>query len=415
MQAVDLGARGAGGPAADRGDEGERGLAIVLALLMTVLAVGITTTGVLMLRATVAKTRTNFAARTQAVSAARSGLAEALSWLRRQTSQPVTTFTPQLDASASPPQLDTIDPEIGLVREFRITGTTWARYEVWRPWPGDPDAARLARRQLWQVDDVSRPRAGASPGSVWKLRSVGYVYRRSSTAVPFDSPPNTVLASQIAEVEVRRLTITLPGQAAVNVRDGNSCHINTNGRIVGGTGAGIFYPQGTGSPTVGPASATRVTGTPSLAPSVTYDDSYQAVFGLSFAELSAMANRVVTSADDFPNPIPDSSIVIVDMPTLQINASRPLNGTGIVIVRGNLVMNAGNNSLFSGLLYVEGNLTVRAPSEINGSVICGGNMTVQGASDFATINFDEGVLDALLSRFGNYRLSSTTFLPRQSR
>lgn len=392
----------------------ERGMALVVALLMSIVVVGTVVTGSLLLRAFTSKTQSAFVAHSQAVGAARSGLAESLSWLRRQTSQPVTAFAPQLDAAATPPLLDTTDPDIGIVREFRIGGSTWARYEVWKAWPGDPDPTRLAWRQQFQCEDISQPRAGTSPGTVWRLRSLGYVFRRESAAVPFDTAPNTVLASQFAEVEVRRMAISLPGQAAVNVRDGNSCHINTNGRIVGGVGAGIFYPQGTGSPTTGPPSGNRVTGTPPLAAATTYDDSYEAVFGMTLAELNALADLRVTAAADFPSPVPSNSIVIAEMSSLHFDSSTPLLGTGIVIVRGNVVMQPGSNSNFSGLLYVDGNLTVRAPSEINGSVVCTGNMTVQGASDFATINFDDGVLNSLLGNLGNYRVSSVVLLPRRS-
>jgi len=387
----------------------------MVALLMSVLVVGTVVTGSLLLRAFTSKTQVAFVMDSQAVGAARSGLAESLSWLRRQTSQPVTTFAPRLDPTTTPPMLDTADPDIGIVREFRIGGSTWARYEVWKDWPGDPSPSRLAWRRQFQCEDVSQPRAGTSPGTVWKLRSIGYVFRRASSAVPFDTAPNAVLASQFAEVEVRRMTISLPGQAAVNVRDGNSCHINTNGRIVGGVGAGIFYPQGTGSPTTGPAGANRVTGTPSLAASPTYDDSLEAVFGMTSTQLNALVDLRVTNAADFPSPIPSNSIIVVETPSIHFESSMPLLGTGIVIVRGNVVIQPGSNSNFSGLLYVEGNLTVRAPSEINGSVVCTGNMTVQGASDFATINFDDDVLNALLGNLGNYRLSNVVFLPRQSR
>lgn len=382
-------------------------------MLFTIIVSGLTVTGTLLLRAHLQKNRTSFAAKSQALQVARSGLAEGLNWLRRQTSQPVLAFAPQLNTGATPQVLDTIDPNIGLVREFKITGKTWARYEVWKDWPGDPVPARLAWRQQYRCEDISSPRAQMGAGAVWRLRSIGYIYDRVDGNVAFNQAPNSVIASQVAVNEVRRMVIGLPGQAAVNVGDGNSCHINTKGRIIGGTGAGIYYPAGTGTPTTGPAGENRVTGTPRLSTAVTYDDSYEAVFGVSFEELKSMATLVVTNAVDFPSPMPAMGLVVIDCGTLQINAT-PLSGTAIVVVRGNVMMNPGNNSNFSGLLYVEGNLTVRDPSEIRGSVICTGNMTVQGAGDFATITFDAGVLNALMTQVGNYRPGSTTWLPRTS-
>jgi hypothetical protein len=137
---------------------------------------------------------------------------------------------------------------------------------------------------------------------------------------------------------------------------------------------------------------------------------------MSAAELQTVANLVVSTADDFPSPLPTGAMVIVDgLGSLTLDSSNPLLGVGMVIVRGNLTLSPGNNSNFSGLLYVDGDLTIRSPCEINGAVVCTGSVLVQGASDFATINFDNGILEQLMQDFGNYRLASTTLLPRQSR
>jgi hypothetical protein len=395
----------------------ERGVALILALMFTVIVAGITVTGTLMLKSHIQTNRTAWATKSQALQVARSGLAEGVAWMRRQTSQPVLTFAPMLDTSAVPPVLDTIDPDIGLVREFRITGKIHARYELWKQWDADPDAARLQRRQQNQCEDVSAARADATAGTVWRIRSVGYIYNLVDPAVPFNVSPNSVIASQVAVNEVRRLVIGLPGLAAVNVGDGNSCHINTQGRIVGGSAAGIYYPAGSGTPTVGPASANRVTGTPNLATAVDYDDSYEGVFGVSYGELQSMATLVVNQVSEIPTPMPEMGLIIIDCGGGNVNfdSTLPLTGSAIVIVRGNVTLTPGNNSNFSGMLYVEGNLTVRAPSVINGSVVCTGNMNVQGAADYATINFDGEILDQLMRFLGNYRISNTTLLPRHAR
>ena len=402
-------------PKTDSNRDSERGTALILALMFTTVVVGIVATGTLTLKSQIAHNRTLFITNYQAVMAARSGLTEGLSWLRRQTSQPVTAFEPLLDASAVPPVLDTEDPDIGLVREFKISGNLWARYEVWKEWPADPNAERLAWREQFDCTDVSVAKVGGSAGTSWRLRSVGYVYRQMDSTAAFNVAPNQVLATEFAETDVLRAVINLPGQAAINVNDGNSCLINTNGRVRGGSFAGIYYPQGSGTPTTGPSSQNRVTGTPGLAAGTTYDDSYEAVFGLTFAELSSMADQVVTSSANFPSPLPDNSVIVADIASMQFDNSNPLQGSGLVVVRGNVTLNPGNNSLFSGLLYVEGNLTVRAPCELNGSVICTGNMTIQGSGDYATINYDEDALSAIMNSFGNYRRANSLFLSRRNR
>lgn len=394
----------------------ERGTALIMALMFTTVVVGVVVTGTLTLKSQITTNRTLFITNYQAVMAARSGLTEALSWLRRQTSQPVTQFAPVLAEGAIPPVLDTEDPGIGLVRDFQISGSLWARYEVWKEWASDPNPDRLAWRQQFQCEDISEPKAGRDPGAAWRLRSVGYVYRRHDEARAFNEEPNVVLATEMTETDVLRAVINLPGEAAVNVSDGNACHINTNGRINGAEGAGIYFPTGTGRPTTGPRSQARVTGYPALSQTASYDDSYAAVFGLTFAEISSMADMIVTDEADFPNPIPENALIVVDVgSTFNIDSSRPLTGSGLVVINGNTVMNTGNNSLFSGMLYVDGNFTMRAPSEINGSVIVTGNMTVQGSSDYATINFDAEALSNLMSNFGAYRRVNSIYLPRRNR
>jgi hypothetical protein len=392
---------------------GEQGVALIIALWLTLIVAGLVVTGTLTLATSTAVTRLSFAANNQAVAVARSGLTETLNWMRRQTSQPVTTFAPVLNTSVSPQILDTTEPEIGLVREFRITGSIWARYEVWKDWPTDPDPARRLRREILKCEDVSGPRRSNGQGGAWHIRSVGYAYRKVDSSVAFNEWPNYVIAKDLLDVEVQRLILTLPGQAAVNVADGNSCHVNTMGRILGGpTAGGIYYPQGTGTPTTGPANANRVTGTPSLAPGPTYNDSYEAVFGVPLSTLRSMATMIVTDMNDFPRPVPNGALVIVEDNNIQFDNSKPLLGNGIVIAIGNTMISPGSYSNFSGFLYVDGNFTMRDPSEIRGSVLVTGNMTLQGSGDYATILYDEDVLNALRANLGNYRFSTAIQRPR---
>jgi hypothetical protein len=179
------------------------------------------------------------------VQFSRSGLIEALGWLRKQTAQPVATFAPQLDTSVTPPLLDTIDEDVGIAREFEITNSIWGRYEVWKPWDADPVAERLAWRQQFQCEDVSGMRGDLSAGSIWKLRSVGYVYRRVDPTVPFNQAPNQVLGQDLTEVEVRRLALQPPGQAALCARSGSGVQVLTRGKVVGGSlGCGCLLPPG---------------------------------------------------------------------------------------------------------------------------------------------------------------------------
>lgn len=393
--------------------EGERGVALIMAIFFTLLVVGITVTGSLLLRSHQANTKVRFVAHGQAVQFARSGLIEALGWLRKQTAQPVTDFQPALDTVAVPPVLDTIAPDLGIVREFEITDSIWGRYEVWKRWDADPVTARLPWRQLMQCEDISDLRGNLSPGSVWRLRSIGYVFRQVDPSVPFDQPPNQVIGREIAEIEARRLALQPPGQAALCTRNGNGVLVSTRGRVLGGAiAAGVYYLNGTGSPAVSGTLA-AISGTPSQSAATTYADGFESVFGVSQSELAAMADYYITNAADFPSPVPVDKLVLCNT-GMTFTAAKPLKGTGVVAIVGNTVIGQGSYSAFSGLLYVQGNLVLREPSEIQGAVVVTGSVTVQGASDFTTITYDDGILNHLRQELGTYRLSSAMLRPRAS-
>lgn len=395
-------------PNADR--SGERGIALVMAIMFTVIVVGITVTGALTLRAHQAKTRVSFVTHGQAVQFSKSGLIEALGWLRKQTSQPVTTFAPVLDMSVAPPIMDTIDADIGIVREFEITNSIWGRYEVWKQWDADPNATRLAWRQQMQCEDISHLRGDLAPGSVWRLRSIGYVFRRVDPNVAFNEAPNQVLGQDMTEVETRRLALQPPGQAALCTRTGSTTQVMTRGKVVGGSlGAGIFYRQGTGAITVSGTGAS-ISGTPSQSASSTYDDSFEVVFGVSQSELAAMADYYVTSTADFPSPVPIDKVVL-STTGMTFTAAKPLKGTGVVAIIGNTTIGQGTYSAFSGLLYVQGNLTVREPCEIQGAVVVTGTVRVEGSSDWVTLTYDDSILAHLRQEVGTYRLSSAIQRP----
>jgi hypothetical protein len=390
--------------------QSERGVALVMAILFTILVVGITVTGSLLLHAHQQKTTVNFVAHGQAVQFAKSGLIEALGWLRKQTAQPVTAFEPALDTGVTPPVLDTIEPDIGIVREFEITNSIWGRYEVWKQWDADPVSARVPWRQQMQSEDISDLRGNLSPGSIWRLRSVGYVYRMVDSTVAFDQPPNRIIGREIAEVETRRLALQPPGQAALCTHTGSGVSVQTRGRVLGGSvAAGAYYLNATGSPSVSGTGST-VTGTPNQSAAATYDDSFESVFGVSQSELAAMADYYVTNTADFPSPVPVDTLVVCNT-GMTFTAAAPLKGTGVVAIVGNTTIGVGSYSAFSGLLYVQGNLTIREPSEIQGAVVVTGTVTVQGASDYATITYDDAILNHLRQELGTYRLSSALMRP----
>jgi hypothetical protein len=383
----------------------EQGMALVIALLFTFITGSVIVSGTIMLRTNHQSSELRFRRENQAVQFARSGLTEAMSWYRRQTGQPVTDFQPLLDATATPQVLDTDDPNIGLVREFRIGSNIWGRYEVWRKDESDTDPDRLDFRRKFECQDLSLERGFSGAGNVWMVKCIGYVFVKRSATAAWDQAPNQVLATATAEGEMQRLAIQPPSQAAVCIRRGDSATINANGRVRGGlTGAGILYPTSTGTPVIGPLADNRVAGSPALSATGSYDDTTRAVFGVSRNEVRSMADLVISNPANFPDPIPPDSIVFVEGPaTVTLSGGKGLNGTGIVYVEGNLTVSAGNTSNFNGLLYVTGNLTLNETTDVFGAAIVQGNLAVQGTGDYATIWYDDDVMAALRRQIGQYR------------
>ena len=123
-----------------------------------------------------------------------------------------------------------------------------------------------------------------------------------------------------------------------------------------------------------------------------------------------MADSVVTTAASFPSPVPMDKVIYSTI-GMTFTAAQPLRGTGVVAIIGNTTINAGSYSAFSGLLYVNGNLTLREPCEIQGAVVVTGSITLQGNSDFVTLTYDDAILAHLRQEIGTYRLSSAMSRP----
>ncbi len=177
----------------------ERGAALFVALLATIVVGAVVFTGVSTLRSTQQSSEATFRVGGQAYHVARAGLIDAFSWFRRQTAQPVTDFDPKLDLEIDPPLRESEEPEIGIVREFAITRDVWGRYEVRRS----------------EVIDVSSQRGYGTAGGVWVLRSHGIVFRQRDPTKAWNEKPNEVLGRSILVTEIRRVTIAPPAQAAV--------------------------------------------------------------------------------------------------------------------------------------------------------------------------------------------------------
>lgn len=411
-----------------RRDDRERGSLLVWAAFVMLVILGLVATGVQNEAAHDRFARTELASAGQARAVADAGVVDAYAWFRRQQVQPVTGFAPRRDLAAVPSVNETDDPSVGLVREYEILPSLWGRYEVRltrAPEPfvdSDGDGRHDTGESYTDTDgngrwddgagtrDVSLERGLPGLGAVWLIESRGLLYDRQRPDLPLGTPPNDVRASARVSSEVRRLTIIPPASAALCAAAGSSLTVGSRGRVRGGAGgAGLAYPQGSGTPIL--LAGSEVTGTPASSPVPDYVASLEAVFGVGEAELRSMADISTADPDAVPAPLPSHALIVIEG-NITFDADRPLRGTGVVVVLGNCTVASGSNSWFSGLLWVGGTLTVRAPCYLRGVLIAGGTVDVRGTGgDLAEIEHDDGVLSELLSLMGQYRHSKTLYVP----
>lgn len=365
---------------------------IVLALLGVLAAAGY---AILANAANASKIELELEGQTSAV--AESGLTEALSWFRRSSKQPVQVFEPVVNESTPRPKT----PPIGIIREFEVSGAAklWGRYEVM---PKD-------------VTDVTaeRGRGDRGAGTVWRVRSTGYLYVRDDATKPWNQKPNRVVHHATVETEFQRLAIRPPARAALLADRGDEVIVSRGGRIRGSTGAAIVYRQGTGRPAVDRrAEVTSESGAPvtqassGRAVSPQYDLSEIEVFGVRPNELETLADLSVKGTSTLTGGLPQLGIVYIDGDAI-FDEQHPLQGGGVLYVNGNLVIKPRANASFFGQVYVAGDLTMDAPSVLSGSVIVLGKVDVRGAGDVSEIAYNEDILSVVRQKLGQYRIRRT--------
>lgn len=401
-------------------------MALIWAVFAAMVIAGVIVSGTNTFLAVEKMGTNDFRADAQARSVAEAGLVDAYAWFRRQTTQPVSAFAPVRNLAAVPAINETDDTTVGLLRDYEILPSLWGRYEVRKTKVeetftdsnanglydyGEPyvDTNGSGRRDpAKETRDVSLERGLSGAGTVWRIESIGTVYRRSDQAQALGAGPNTRIASIRLAAEIRRLAIVPPATGALCARTLSTCVLGVRSRLTGGTKSGVVGPTGSGSPTI----SGEVTGTPASGTVVLpYNDTIPLVFGVSVTELKAMADGSYSNAANFPAPIGDYTLHVMEGP-ITFDASRPLRGTGVVVVVGNCTITASSNSFFSGVLYVQGNLQIRAPVYIRGTVVVTGSVDIAGTGgDYSEINYDGSMISQVLKTMGQYRFSTSPYVP----
>jgi len=376
----------------------------------------------------------------QALNAAEAGLVDTLNYFRRQAGT-VTNFDPKNDPLALPVPFDDSDePATGIVRDYHVSnlGNVCARYEVRRQdldGNGTVDPSEEGRG----VQDITRSRGKltAPLGNVWLIESIGFIYIDPTGTCdlnndgdadpnndpvpapdyfyqdrPYTSTTPAVLVRRVLRTQIQRMTVTLPGQAAVFSELGTGIDIGNAGgdnvRLLGGPGGyGLMYHTGTGPVNRNPTSDVQG----GLGPEGFVDpwaDEILEVFGVTQAELTGSANGVFTSESDPLLPTSWSLQLFVITGNGNWTAAEPLIGSGVLVIFGNCTVPAGSN--FQGFIYCMGNYSQEGPSLVSGAVMAKGTVTIFGAGDTAEIDYDSNMMNQVQAEMIQYRFGRNPYL-----
>jgi hypothetical protein len=312
----------------------------------------------------------------------------------------------------------------GICNEFTVdatsttipaAGTTAAsyfgRYEV----AGQPTTAAVA----YAVHDITgnrQPGYVNGDGLVWAVNSTGYIYQRKdyrmdkygAWLIPYNTYPNKVLATAKAYTEFRKLSCNLPNSAAgdaalyvangANVKLGGYAYLNgkqsgayalcaMSGAVTKPTGAATtnFFGAGT---IMGYANNSAITDT--------------SVFGMSIKDIQFIADNVGSASSTVTVGTNQLTYYNGDLNysgSSVTTAYQNLNGSGILIVNGNLTMNGASpatNCYFAGIVFCTGNLTITNGADIDGVVIMGysNGVAAGGSVDITGSAGQYGILNA---------------------
>jgi hypothetical protein len=421
----------------------ERGSALAIAIVLLCLLAMIPI-AMQLLKSTSQDTQAQIHQSVEADNAARAGLQDAMSWFQRQACQPVrqscsvsyayadAAFNPQFpndtqDATCSPGPCTT-----GLVNQFALDPDKglWARYEV-RVQPAGPSNPHAVHDITAQR--VPPPSGVAGAGLAWYLESRGYVYWNRNPSVAFNVPPNKVVGNASAATELRRLALVLPAGALI-VNDLKNVTLSNNGRAVGGpSAAGVAYyadtsntlPSVNGQSALNSSGGSYYTGNPNkglASPPGSYVSDV-AIFGMTQQSVKTLADYVVPNVAALPAQYPTLSLVFIDG-NADFGAGPQLSGTGILYVNGSLTIESTNNAFFSGLIFATGKITINGPADISGAVVsgacvggaaagqCNGGdgvvsgspfVLIDGTNGAAQVAYDVNILNSIRSSLANYR------------
>jgi len=435
-----------------------------MAVILSVVAATLITVGGRFLRDSLRQSEQQQLYVAQAEDMARAGLVDTLGWFRRQPGivqacvtcqlgavttygatnaigvtcgQPDDAFAPTLNASVS----DTANPALGIVEDIPLDSAIntasvhFGRYEVLvQPNPG----AVVANA----VHDTSGSRVLGSMnglGQSWQITSSAYIYKRldyTTGSYPgpwnkaYNQSPNVILARARMSTELRKMSVNYPYNITAGVFTDKVSKVtlaNNYSQISGTYNSSSLAlaaiangatakanPTGATSTNFTPYSA-GAAGVTVVSGSNVIPLSSDNVFGMSLNDIQFIADY--TGSASSPLTIASSWKLSYFSGNLTYSAAstqtcyQGIDTEGILVVNGNLSMSGGvSTAIYRGVIYVTGNLTMGANSEIDGVVFMGSPTSTTGSVSMAgntgqqaSISYDPDLVSEALTKVAVYR------------
>jgi Tfp pilus assembly protein PilX len=426
---------------ANRAFGARRGVALVTALIFAMLAAFMFAVGVQFTQSSLRQGR-NTKADAQVYNVALAGITHATNWLQRQNIQPVTVFDPKANTNApdDDPETPPTEEQLGLVNEFTVDprSNLWGRYEVGRS-ASAPARAPLTQigshsalygtPPTWTAEDISLQR-GAAAGTVWRVRSKGYLFDRTNPATPF-SLTNPPPKQQITlDAEIRRSAFHYHPAALYDYKTNAAVDLHahdalSNTVVQSADGSGYVFwtntnnvdlTQQLGFSLAGPTIKNANDPTQPNYVSPTLTDQLMYHFGVpDLATLKGMADEYYEDPNDIPQPMNAMKLVYIkpNGGHITFDNNPTLNGSGILVVEGDLTVDGSTiPQTWNGLIFVTGDYEQKKTSTITGGLVCGGDARVHGydtgPAHPAKLYYSPSTLDTVNAKLGTYRMMRST-------
>lgn len=326
----------------------------------------------------------------------------------------------------------------------------WGRYVLRRQnqrnWsPGSNTFAAFTDPEA--VHDLTHIRSDGKPGSgnYWSLFSRAYVYDYpNSLSIPAAHEAGSLLSAPLRYYDGKKLllaTASVYGELfRINFNQPNGAlfvsalnKVTVNDKtLLNGQGAAAIVRLSTDSSSVGGSCPSCINGGYAGAPKV--PSAGYCFPGLDLSRLKAMAVSIdpskVGGASCFPKTTDSNYADLVSRTSFYYITTtglpggtlvfangdpRVMSGVGLVIVDGNLTIETKNNSTWAGVVYVNGNVNLRGPAEISGTLIATGTVRLGDAADNfkATVEYNSDAVDTVQTFLQNFRVLTNSVIASQ--